>query len=443
MRSVLLSVLAFILYATTAHAQEAQTSQTMVLRAARLIDGTGAAPIHNGVVVVRGNTIVAAGRQGSVQVPADARVVDLGDATLLPGLIDVHVHLTSELDGNFDRAVKDLPAMEALYGAANARKTLMAGFTTVRNVGSAHFTDVALSRAIEEKVIVGPRIVPAGHALGITGGHCDVTGYTPGVLELGFEQGVADGPWEAAKSVRYQIKHGAEAIKICATAGVLSFEGPVGAQQFSEEEMRAIVEEAARHGVRVAAHAHGTDGIKAAVRAGVASIEHGSILDDEAIRLMKQKGTYLVPTVALADIIPMDKLPPPIRSKAEFVLPQMKQSVSKAIRNGVKIAFGTDAAVIPHGTNAVEFEAMTRLGMTPLQAIQTATANAADLLGKDDRGVLAAGRLADVIAVPGDPTRDVTAMQRVSFVMKDGVIYKDGAQPTREGSVSDAASRDW
>ena len=338
--------------------------------------------------------------------------------------MDMHVHLGMEIDENFHRTVTDLPAMEAFHAAANARETLMAGFTTVREAGSGGFTSVALDHAIEEGVVVGPDIIPAGHSLGITGGHCDVTGYAPGVLEQDYRTGVADGPDEVVKAVRYQIKHGADVIKICATAGVLSFEGPVGAQQFSDEEMRAIVEEAARHGIRVMAHAHGTEGIKAAVRAGVASIEHGSMLDDEAIRLMKERGTYLVPTTALRDLIPLDKLPAPLRAKAESVFPLMRESLRRAIQEGVPIAFGTDAAVMPHGRNAAEFPAMVALGMTPLAAIRTATLNAAALAGLDDRGTIAPGKRADLVAVPGNPLQDIRAMENVTFVMKHGEVVK-------------------
>jgi imidazolonepropionase-like amidohydrolase len=245
------------------------------------------------------------------------------------------------------------------------------------------------------------------------------------VLELGPKDGVADGPWEVVEAVRYQIKHGAQVIKTCATAGVLSLEGPVGAQQYTYEELKAMVDEAARHGVKVAAHAHGTEGIKAAVRAGVASIEHGSMLDDEAIALMKEKGTYLVPTTYLADRINLAVLPPVVRRKAETVLPVMRESLRKAIGAGVKIAFGTDAAVYPHGENAKEFAVYVKLGMTPLRAIQSATVVAADLLGKDDRGVIAPGRLADLIAVPGDPLQDITATERVTWVMQGGAVLKD------------------
>ena len=405
-------------------AAPAPAPQTTVLRAARLFDGTGPTLVRNGVVVVRGDRIVAAGAADRVAVPAGARVIDLGDATLLPGLIDAHVHLTGEIDGNFDRAVKDLPAMEALFGAANAQKTLMAGFTTVRDVGAGNFTNVALDRATSLGIVPGPRIIAAGHSIGITGGHCDVTGYAPGVLEQGPEDGVADGPDAVLRATRYQIKHGAKVIKICATAGVLSFEESVGAQQLSEAEMRIIVEEAARHGIKVAAHAHGTEGIKAAIRAGVASIEHGSILDDEAVRMMRERGTYLVPTLHLTEAIALDKLPAPIRAKAETVLPNMRTSFQRALRAGVKVAFGTDAAVIPHGTNGREFGTMVKFGMTPVDALRAATTGAADLLGRGDLGALAAGRLADVVAVPGDPLQDIHAMERVSFVMKNGVVYR-------------------
>jgi imidazolonepropionase-like amidohydrolase len=306
----------------------------------------------------------------------------------------------------------------------NARRTLMAGFTTVRDVGAPGFADVSLMRAIDQGFVDGPHIVPAGHAIGITGGHCDVTGYAPGVDELGPENGVADGADQVLKAVRYQIKHGAKVIKICATAGVLSVEGPVGAQQLSEEEMRAAVEEAARHGLKVAAHAHGTEGIIAAVRAGVASIEHGSILNDEAVRLMKERGTFLVPTAYLLDGVDMNVLPPPIRAKAASVIPLAKESNRLAIRSGVRIAFGTDAAVYPHGETAKELATLVERGMAAADAIRTATINAAELLGVKDRGRIAAGLLADIIAVPGDPLADVRVFQDVRFVMKDGKVHK-------------------
>ncbi len=397
------------------------SAQTVIVRADRMLDVERGRIVRPAVVVVEGDRIASVNPD---RVP-EGEVIDLGDLTLLPGLMDMHVHLTGDLEGDWvHRAVKETAADAALRGARNARITLLAGFTTVRDVGAAGFSNVALARAVEKGLIDGPRIVPSAHALGITGGHCDVTGYAPGVMELGPEAGVADGVDEVLKAVRYQIKHGAKVIKTCATAGVLSFEGPVGAQQYSEEELRAMVEEAARHGLKVAAHAHGTEGIIAAVRAGVASIEHGSMLNDEAIALMKERGTYLVPTTYLADAINLDALPPPVRAKAEHVLPIAKESVRRAIEAGVKIAFGTDAAVFPHGQNAREFAALVERGMTPLEAIRAATLNAADLLGVDDRGRIAPGTLADLVAVPGDPLEDVRVLEDVRFVMKGGRVYK-------------------
>jgi imidazolonepropionase-like amidohydrolase len=392
----------------------------VVLRAARMLDVEAGRIVNNATIVVHNGRITAV--NGAV--PPGAETIDLGDVTLSPGLIDAHTHLSSDIEGNWTmRPVTETIADDALRGARNAKRTLDAGVTTVRDVGSAGFVDVALMRAIDAGHIPGPRIIPAGHSLGITGGHCDDTGWSPGLLERDWRSGIADGADEVMKAVRHQAKHGAKVIKICATAGVLSFEATVGAQQFTEEEMRAAVEEAARHGMKVAAHAHGTAGIKAAIRAGVASIDHGSILDDEAIALMKQHGTWLVPTEYLADRINLDALPPAIRAKAESVLPQMRASHRRAFAAGVKIAFGTDAAVYPHGENARELGVYVQLGLTPLQAIRSATLNSADLLGVTDRGVIAVGRLADLIAVPGDPLRDVRVYEDVRFVMKGGVVY--------------------
>ncbi|HEX5386983.1 MAG TPA: amidohydrolase family protein [Gemmatimonadales bacterium] len=419
-----LSVLAiaFALSGVPPAAAPATAQDVTVIRAARLLDVTSGELVTPGVVVVEKDRIRSMGPDG---VPAGARSIDLGDATLLPGFIDAHVHLTFDIGGDWlTRPVRETAADEALRGAHNARTTLLAGFTTVRNVGAGGFSDVALMHAIDRGLVDGPRIVPAGHAIGITGGHCDATGWAPGILELGPEEGVADGVDEAVKAVRYQIKHGAQVIKVCATAGVLSYDATLGAQQLSDEELKAIVDEAYRHGLRVAAHAHGTAGIKAAVRAGVTSIEHGSILDDEAIRLMKEHGTWLVPTAYLLTRIKADDLPPPLAAKMREAVPLAQASHRKAIRAGVKIAFGTDAAVYPHGENAHEFAVYVGYGMRPIDALRTATVNAADLLGVTDRGVLAPGKLADIVAVPGDPLRDITATERVSFVMKGGVVYK-------------------
>ena len=399
----------------------AQDTQAVVIRAARMLDVTGGRMLSNAVVVIQGDKIVTV---NPATLPAGARTLDLGDVTLLPGFIDMHTHLGSEISAtSFTEPVRLTESDYAYNAAANAQKTLRAGFTTVRDFGGD--VTVALGKAVARGTVLGPRVVPSRNALGITGGHCDVTGFAPGVLEQGPEDGVADGPWEVVEAVRYQIKHGAQVIKTCATAGVLSLEGPVGAQQYTFEELKAMVDEAARHGIRVAAHAHGTDGIKAAVRAGVASIEHGSQLDDEAIALMKERGTWLVPTTYLVDRINLAVLPPLVRQKAETILPIARQSLRKAIAGGVKIAFGTDAGVFPHGENAKEFAVYVKLGMTTIDALRSATVHAATLLGVTDRGAIEAGKLADLVAVPGDPLRDITATERVSWVMLGGKVVME------------------
>lgn len=402
---------------------QAQTSRdsVTVIRAARMLDVATGNVVSSPVITVTGDRITSI----SGPIATGARVVDLGDVTLLPGFIDTHTHVTSNLEaGSYVRAARETDADETLRGVKNLRLMLLSGFTTVRDVGSGGFADVALMRASDAGWIDAPRVIPSGHSLGITGGHCDQTGWRPGVLQGSTLTGIADGVDEAIEAVRQQLKYGAKSIKICATAGVLSFEESVGAQQFTDEEMRAIVQEAARHGVKVAAHAHGSQGIIAAVRAGVASIEHGSMIDDEAVALMKQRGTYLVPTTYLADAIDLSVLPPLLRSKAESILPQAKANLRRAIRNGVQIAFGTDAAVIPHEHAVREFAALVERGMTPLGAIQAATINAADLLGTADRGRVAPGMLADIVAVPGNPLADIRVMERATFVMKGGRIYK-------------------
>ena len=354
----------------------------VVVRAARMLDMVSGQMIRDVSVVVTGDRITAV---NPASLPPGARVMDLGDVTLLPGFIDLHTHLTGEISAtSFIEPVLETSVDAAYKAARHGRITVMAGFTTVRDFGGE--VTVAMGKAVDRGDVVGPRIIPSRNALGITGGHCDVTGFAPGVLEQDTKAGIADGPWEVVEAVRYQIKHGAQVIKTCATAGVLSLEGPVGAQQYTYEELKAMVDEAARHGVKVAAHAHGTEGIKAAVRAGVETIEHGSMLDDEAIALMKEHGTYLVPTAYLRDRINLAVLPPLVRRKAETVLPLAAESNRKAIAAGVKIAFGTDAAVYPHGENAKEFAVYVKLGMTPLAALRSATTVAAEVLGKDDRG---------------------------------------------------------
>jgi imidazolonepropionase-like amidohydrolase len=329
-----------------------------------------------------------------------------------------------------------LPSQIALLGAAHAQQTLEAGFTTVRVVGSANFGDVALRNAINAGWIQGPRIVAAGISFGIRGGHCDGTnGLQPFALgrEGGVEVGVADGVEGVRNAVRYAVKYGADVIKICATGGVLSLTDSAGVQQYTEEEMRAIVETATQLDRRVAAHAHGTAGIKAAVRAGVTSIEHGSILDAEAVALMKQRGTWLVPTLlagfTVESLATAGRLPPPIAAKALAIAPRMHNSFKLALDGGVKIALGTDAGVMRHGTNAREFGLMVRYGMTPMQAIVAGTSNGATLLGLErEIGTVAVGKRADVVAVRGNPLDSIQVLQSVSFVMKDGKVFKRDGQ---------------
>ncbi|MGB5160174.1 MAG: amidohydrolase family protein [Thermoanaerobaculia bacterium] len=402
-------------------------AEPIALRADRMLDVDSGRILSNSTVVVDGGRITAV---NPAVVPSGAEVVELGDTTLMPGLIDTHVHLTGS-DPYFRNLVfSENSAAGALRGAANARTTLMAGFTTVRDLAQLHPTldliTVALAEASEAGTIAAPHIIACGHALSITGGHIDpamFVGSAEGVLELGPEFGIADGVDEVVKATRYQIKHGAKVIKISATAGVMSLEGSVGAQQYSEAEMLAVVEEAARHGIKVAAHAHGTEGINAAIRAGVASIEHGSLMDEESIQMMKERGTYLVPTAALADIMQLDGLPTPVREKAEYVMPLARENQRAAIAAGVKIAMGSDAPLVPHGENGREIITMVDLGMTPAEALRAATVNAADLLDTPDRGRIEAGMLADLIAVSGDPLQDIERVLDVQFVMKAGEIH--------------------
>ena len=401
-------------------AKPAVASTDVLVRAQRMLDVRSGKLSMNAWVLCRGQQIVETG--SGPREAVGATTIELGDVTLLPGLIDCHVHLTGDLEGDFvNRSVHESTADDAMHAVANALKTVEAGFTTVRNVGCADYVDVALMKAIERGEIVGPWVIPAGYSIGITGGHADETGFRPGLLVRGPEQGITDGPEECRKAVRAQLKYGAQVIKCVATAGVLSFEDSVGAQQLSDEELAAIVDEATRHGVKVCAHAHGRDGILAAVKAGVASIEHGSMIDSAIIAEMKLHGTYLVPTSYLATGIDLDNLPPKLRAKAELILPIARKNLRSAIAAGVKIAFGTDASVIPHGLNAREFAVYVECGMSPIDAIRTATLNAADLLGKTDRGEIAPGKLADLIAVPGNPLQDVTTLEHVSFVMHGGV----------------------
>ncbi len=331
--------------------------------------------------------------------------------------------------GDDDAPVRDYAAYGAILGVANARATLMAGFTSVRNAGSPGFKDMALREAIDEGVVPGPRMQNTGKQFGITGGSCDDSGFRPGVDETDWRSNAADGPDEIRRAVRYRIKYGADAIKVCPTGGVLSAGDSVGILQMSYEEMRAAVETATLLGRKVAAHAHGAEGIKLAVRAGVASIEHGTFLDDEGARLMAEHGTYLVPTLLALEAVKrfadQGVLVGAQAQKARTAYAAGPRRISLALEYGVPIALGTDASVAPHGTNAREFRLMVEAGMSPRQALMAGTINAAKLLGWQDRvGTLAPGHYADVVAVPGDPLADITATERVTFVMKGGTIYR-------------------
>jgi imidazolonepropionase-like amidohydrolase len=407
------------------------------IRAGTLIDGSGGAPVANAVILVQGSRITAVG--ASVAVPSGATVIDLSGWTVLPGFVDAHVHLTGHIIGDGDWQHDDLTesaAQRTLLGAAHAQQTLEAGFTTVRNVGASEFTDIALRNAINAGWVPGPRILGAGISFGISGGHCDgSSGLQPGALisRGGLETGAADGVEQVREAVRFNVKHGADVIKICATGGVLSPTDSVGVQQYTEEEMRAVVEAAHMSERRVAAHAHGLAGIKAAVRAGVTSIEHGSILDDEAVRLMKERGTYLVPTLMAGEAVErlarQNRLPPAIAAKALAIAPRMRDSFRRALNGGVKIALGTDAGVFPHGTNGHEFSLMAQFGMTPMQAIVAGTSSSAALLGLEQEiGTVAAGRRADLVAVRGNPLQNIQLLEQVGFVMKDGVVFKRDGQ---------------
>lgn len=407
---------------------------TVVLKAARVIDGTGAEPIRNGAVVVTDDKIVAVGPAASVAVPAGAKVIDLGDATLMPGFIDAHTHIIGRVLGDPEgqnSAFRDYDSFGAILAVDNARRTLMAGFTTIRNVGAGNFDDLAIRKAINEGWTPGPRILTAGHSLGITGGHCDENGYKPGAADGDYKTGIADGPDQVRAAVRYQVKYGADVIKTCATGGVLSEGDAVGATQYTFEELKAMVEEAEKLERKVAAHAHGTEGIKIAVRAGVASIEHGSFLDEEGARLMAQKGTFLVPTLMAGETVERFAKSGVLKGhraeKALAAAAAMRHAIKLAIANKIQIALGTDAGVIPHGSNGHEFTLMVEWGgMRPLDSITAGTFNAAKLLGLEKTiGSLTPGKSADIVAVAGDPLQNIKTMENTIFVMKNGWVYKE------------------
>ena len=420
LRLVLFSVLA----ATSAHADEALT----YIKAGQLIDVIGGKTRSSQVIVVQGDKIVRVANAADVQISVDAQLIDLSGHTVLPGLIDMHDHLTGDHRFHGYRGLGISLPRETLYGVLNARKTLNAGFTTVRNVGASGYSDVALRDAINDGEIDGPRIRVSGPALGITGGHCDNNLLPPDYRDKG--EAVADGPWAVRAKVREVIKYGADLIKFCATGGVLSKGDSVGGQQYTLEEMRALVDEAHQHERKVAAHAHGAEGIKTAIIAGVDSIEHGSLIDDDGIRLAKKHGTFLVmdiynDTFILQHGAEVGMLPESLEKERQIGQLQ-RDNFRKAFEAGVRMAFGSDGAVYPHGDNGKQFKYMVEYGMTPMQAIQAATVHAAELIGWPDAvGAIDAGRFADIIAVEGDPLDDVSLLEDVRFVMKGGKIYKN------------------
>jgi len=404
---------------------QAQTKPLFV-RAGRLLDVKTGDILNNVLIRIEGDTIRAVGP--SLPIPAGAQVVDLGRAFVMPGLIDCHTHITFQFSNYYDDLFRKSPIDLAVRAHIYARRTVEAGFTSVRDVGAPEFVDVALRNAINAGLVTGPRILAATMAIGATGGHADVIGFSPYLEFKGFS-GIADGVDAIRKLVRFEVKNGADLIKLSATAGVLSEEESSGAPQYSFEEMKTAVEEAALWGRKVAAHAHGTEGIKMAIRAGVASIEHGSLIDEEGLRLLKERGTFLVADVYNHDFIMTEMgkqgLPERLIAKEAVLGELQRQNFSQAVKAGVKIAFGTDAAIFPHGDNARQFAIMVRFGMTPLEAIRSATIRAAELMGWTDKaGVVAPGAWADLIAVAGDPLRDVTELERVVFVMKGGTILK-------------------
>ena len=416
----------FVLVLLSINMAAAQSAaKTVVIHAGRVLDVRTGKTLTGQTIIIQGDKIASVGAEA--QVPAGATVIDLPNATVLPGLIDAHTHVTFNPNFGYSRLAISTPR-QALIGAKNARATLEAGFTTIRNVGASGYADVALRDAINAGDVPGPRMLVSGPALSITGGHCDNN-----LLPFEYHatsDGVADGVEAVQQKTREIIKYGADLIKICATGGVLSKGDNPQHSQYTIDEMKAIVTDAHRLGRKVAAHAHGAEGIRWASMAGVDSIEHGSYIDDAAIAEMKKNGTYLVPTLYLADwfLENAEKIgtPPDLIAKGREVMPAARKNVARAFAAGVKIGFGTDAAVYPHGLNAHEFAVMVKLGLTPLQAIQSATVNDADLLGWSDKvGTIEPGKFADIIAVESDPLADVTTLERVKFVMKGGEVVKN------------------
>jgi len=420
-------ILASLFLSALASAQEPTSSRVMV-HAGKLLDVRSGKTLADQAIVIEAGKIVSVSPFSQAKRASGDRLIDLSAATVLPGLTDAHTHLTGNPQDAGPQALGISLPRATLTGARNARITLEAGFTTVRNVGAEGYSDVALRDAIDAGDVPGPRMLVSGPPLGITGGHCDEN-FLPFDFHYSAE-GVADGVEGVQHKVRETIKYGADLIKICATGGVLSHGDNPQASQYTLEEMKAIVADAHRLGRKVAAHAHGAQGILWASQAGVDSIEHGSYIDDAAIAEMKKDGTYLVPTLYLADWFlehaEQVHVPPEMIAKGRTVMAAARKNVAHAFASGVKVAFGTDAAVYPHGLNAHEFAVMVKLGMSPLESIQAATINAADLLGWSDKiGALEPGKWGDIIAVDGDPLQDVTTLEHVKFVMKGGEVVKN------------------
>jgi imidazolonepropionase-like amidohydrolase len=424
---------ALVLVCTSIVAAQTPTvpPKVVAVRAARLIDPKAGASLANPIVLIEGDKVKAVG--ANVAIPQGAEVVDLRGSTLLPGLIDCHTHITFQPTGYYEDTFRRSPVDLAVMAHVYAKRTLEAGFTTVRDVGAAEYVDIALKRAIDKGDVEGPRMIPAALAISSTGGHGDLTGFSP-YVRIENVSGVADGVDAIRKLVRTNVKYGAEIIKVLAGGGVLSEEEQVGGPQFSQQELNALVDEAAMWGRKVAAHAHGAEPIKRAIKAGVVSVEHASLIDEDGIRLAKERRTYLVFDIYNDDFIIAEYArlgyPEKIMDKERQVARRQRENFRTALHAGVKLAFGTDAGVYPHGWNAKQFATMVQWGMTPMQAIQSATTEAADLIGWTGRvGEVTPGAYADLIAVDGDPLSDVSTLEHVAFVMKGGVVVK--APPAR------------